>query len=490
VSARRPEDDRDVIPRWRNPRNTAAGGELAPLRTGAGKTVDQTGRLEREQDWLTHKSIGFALDLVGTAVVLGVSPPARDAAELVLETAELSGLAHGLARQVLGEAGSGESEIPKSDPTTHEVRTQIKQFRAKLKNDPRNGLAWTEMARHYTILGQRDQASHAMRIALGLLPGHRYVLRAAARLAVHHGKFEDAHSMIARAPGTSSDPWLVAAELATAGPADVRPKMIKHGRRMLEEGGFSRRSTSELASALGTLEFRAGADRKARHLIETSLEAPNDNSIAQGEWISRGLPSLDVDPSLMSESAEARAIRHATAMESEQVLPAAWEWHRDQSFASGPGELGSYHASLVGMYAEGAAIAEAARTANSGEFLLANNLAFCLLNMNDVGRASEVLGSIDRNALDERQLSTYLATCGLLEFRSGNAEGGRALYRQSIKLDRDPHHRTVAMIMLASEEVRLHSANADRLVEEARAAGMKFEAEDIKLWLNRLTKGT
>lgn len=490
MSVRRPEDDRDVIPRWRNPRSTAAVGELAPIRIGTGKPISQAGRLEREHDWLTQKSIGFALDLVGTAIVLGATPPAREAAEAVLATADLSGLPRELARQVLGNRESDEPEIPMSDPTTPEVRTRIKEFRARLKNDPRNGIAWTEMARHYTILGQRNQASHAMRIALGLLPNHRYVLRVAARLAVHHGKFDDAHSMIARSPSTPSDPWLVAAELATAGPADVRPKLVKRGRRMLEDGDFSPRSTSELASALGTLEFRTGSDRKARHLIESSLEAPNDNSIAQGEWISRGLPSLDLDPSLMSESAEARAIRHATAMESEQVLPAAWEWHRDQSFASGPGELGSYHASLVGMYAEGEAIAEASLTANSGEFLLANNLAFCLLNMDKVERASEVLKSIDRNTLGERQLSTYLATCGLLEFRSGNAEEGRALYRQSIKLDRDPHHRTVAMIMLASEELRLHSANADRLVEEAREAGKKFEAEDIRLWLNRLTKRT
>jgi Tfp pilus assembly protein PilF len=488
VSVVRPEDDRDVIPRWRDPRNKAAIGEHAPLHPGAGKPVDQGGRLEREQDWLKYRTKGFALDLVGTAVVLGASPPARDAAQLVLETSESSGLARELAQQVLGEVGLGESEVPKRDPTTHEVRAQVQQFRAKLKNDPRNALAWTEMARYYTILGQRDQASHAMRIALGLLPDHRYVLRAAARLAVHHGNFEDAHSMIVQAPGTSSDPWLVAAELATAGPADIRPKLVKHGRRMLGDGGFSSRSTSELASALGTLEFRAGSDRKARRLIETSLETPNDNAIAQGEWISRGLPSLDVDPSLLSESAEARAIRHGTAMESEQVLPAAWEWHHDQPFASGPGELGSYHASLVGKYAEGAAIARAARTANSGEFLLANNLAFCLLNMDDVERASEVVESIDRNSLEERQLSTYFATRGLLEFRSGNAEAGRALYQQSIKLDRDPHHRTVAMIMLASEEFRLHSANADQLVQEARTAGTKFEADDIKLWLKRLPR--
>ncbi|MGB7587242.1 MAG: hypothetical protein WBM00_00880 [Solirubrobacterales bacterium] len=344
------------------------------------------------------------------------------------------------------------------------------------------------MARYYTILGQRKQASTAMKVALGLMPNHRYVLRAAARLAVHHGKLEDAHSVIVRAPRTPSDPWLVAAELATAGAAGVRPKLVKRGRRMVKEGDFPPRSTSELASALGTLEFRAGSDRKARRLIEASLEAPNDNAIAQGEWISRSLPSVDVDLSLLDESAEARAMRHGTAMESEQVLPAAWEWHHDQPFASGPGELGSYHASLAGMYTDGAAIAKAARIANPKEFLLANNLAFCLLNMGEVEEASEALASIDRDALAEHQLPTYLATYGLLAFRSGNPEVGRTLYQQSIRLDRDPHHRTVAKIMLASEELRLHSTHAARLVQEALMAGNEVESDDIKLWLKRLPK--
>lgn len=488
MSARRPEGDRDVIPRWRDPRNTVARGELAPLNTAAGKPVDQSGRLEREHDWLAHKTLGFALDLVGTAIVVGISPPAREAAELVLKAPESSELARALAQRVLGNSEADEPDVPLSDPTASEVGAQIREFRRRLRGDPRNALAWTEMARSYTILGYREQASNAMRVALGLVPNHRYVLRAAARLAVHHGRFENAHSLISRAPRTPSDPWLVAAELATAGPAGVRPRLVKHGRRMMEGGDFSPRSTSELASALGTLEFRAGSDRKARRLIEASLEVPNDNAIAQGEWISRSLPSVDIAPSLLEESAEARAMSHGAAMESEQVLRAAWEWHHDQPFASGPGELGSYHASLAGMYTEGAAIAEAARTANPKEFLLANNLAFCLLNVGEVEKASRALASIDRDALTEREVSTYLATYGLLEFRSGNPEAGRALYQQSIRLDRDPHHRTIAKIMLASEELRLHSTYAAQLVQEALAEGKEFETDDIKLWLKRLPK--
>jgi len=489
VSAK-PEGDRDVIPRWRDPRRTAAQGELAPLHIAEGKPLDQTGRLEREHDWLGHKTLGFALDLVGTAIVVGVSPVAQEAAQFVLDARGPSEIARVLARQVAGNLESNDVSAPLGDPTKYEVGRQIHDFRVRLRSDPRNALAWTEMARYYTILGLRDKARGAMRVALGLAPDHRYVLRVAARLAVHHGKFEEAHSIVARASRTPTDPWLVAAELATSGPAEVRPRLTKHAKRMLELGEFSPRSTSELASALGTLELRAGSDRKARRLIESSLEEPNDNAIAQGEWISGVLSSIEIDANLLDESAEARAIRHGAAMDSEPALEAAWEWHHDQPFASGPGELGSYHASLSGMYAEGVAIAKAARIANPNEFLLDNNLAFCLLNLDRVDEAAEILNSIDRSELSERQRATFLATYGLLEFRSGNPDSGRLFYRESIRQDRDPHHRAIATIMLASEEIRLRSEYASRLVQEAITAGKQFETDDIKLWLKRLPKTT
>lgn len=484
MSASSPEGDRNVIPFWRDPQHTAPQELASALST---KTrLDDVARLEHEQDWVAHRTLGFALDLIGSGVVLGASPSVRDAAEFILETQGSPEPAKELARRVLGEASSSGEDGALFDPTPFEARQQVHRLRMKLQNDPRNAIAWAEMARYYTILGQRDQAARAMVMALALAPNNRYVLRAAARLAVHHGEFEHAHAIVSRSGVTPSDPWLVATELATAGPAEKRPRLVKHGRRMLEGGGFAARSTTELASALGTLEVRSGADRKARRLFEESLREPNDNAIAQGEWISHVLPSVAVDQTLLQESAEARAIRYGNAMESDKALEAAWEWHRDQPFASGPGELGSYHASLAGAYREGAAIAESALTANPGEFLLANNLAFCLLNLDETERAQEVLASIDVPALSGDQYSTYLATHGLLEYRAGNPVVGRGLYRRSIETTRDSRHRAVAKIMLASEELRLRSPEASKALQEAFAASREVTADDIKLWLKRL----
>lgn len=485
MSAGRPEGDRDVIPRWRSPKHPATRAEIDPLRVNA-RQLGQAGLHERESDWRANGGLGFALDLVGTAVVLGSSPPAREAAKLVLETPGTSEVARLAAKRVLSLSDDEPTNVL-SEPTSAEVHAQIHALRERLRGDPRNALAWTEAARNYTILGERSKAASCMRIALGLMPDHRYVLRAAVRLAIHHGEFERGHALVARAPRTPDDPWLIATELASAGPAQVKPRFVRRGRQILEDGGFSVRSTSELSSALGTLEVRAGSGRRARRFIQNSLRLPNDNAIAQGQWLSKQMPSVEIDEILLGESAEARALRHGAAMESEQALKAAWEWHHDQPFASGPGEMGSYHASVAGQFEEGVRIAEASLKANPNEFLLSNNLAFCLLKMDRVDEAAGILGGIETGELGSDQVSTYLATIGLLEFRGGDPTRGRDHYRTAIQRSRSASHRTLAKINLAVEEYRAgFIEEAMQLVEEILASTDTSSDPEVNAWMRRL----
>jgi len=485
MSAGKPKGDRDVIPRWRNPRHPATRFELDPLRV-EGRPVDRTGLREREGDWQANGTLGFALDLVGTAVVLGPSQPAKEAAKLVLETPGTSEVARHASRRVLASPDH-EDLRSLSEPTNAEVRAQIHNLRERLRSDPRNAIAWAEAARHYTILGERGKAAGCMRVAVGLMPDHRYVLRAAVRLAVHHGEFDRGHALVARAPRTPTDPWLVATELATAGPAEARPRFVRHGRRMLEDVSFSPRSMSELASALGTFELRGGSQRRARRLIQDSLRAPNDNAIAQGQWLSKQMPSVEIDEILLGESAEARAIRHGAAMESEQALQAAWEWHQDQPFASGPGELGSYHASVAGKFEEGVRIAEASLKANSNEFLLSNNLAFCLLKLDRANEAAKILDDIQTEDLDSDQVPTFLATRGLFEFRVGNPDLGRRHYRTAIQRSRSSNHRILAKINFAVEEYRAgFFEEAMQLIREVLSAARADSDPEVRAWMRRL----
>lgn len=487
MSAGKPVGDRDLIPRWRDPRHPAGRSELTSVRHAA-RRPDRSWIQDREADFELHQTLGFALDLVGTAVVLGATPSARAAARLILDAPGLSGVARTAATVVLADDGEGPSETSK-EAESPEARAEIRDLRAKLTCDPRNALAWAEMARNYTILGERGKADRSMRVALGLMPDHRFVLRAAARLAVHHSEFDRAHAIVARSACTPGDPWLVATELATAGPAEARPRFVRHGRTMLESGQFPGASISELASALGTLDLRAGSGRRGRLLIQRSLESPNDNTIAQGQWLSKQLPTLEIDDVLLGESAEARALRHGGAMESEKALQAAWDWYTDQPFASGPGELGSYHASVAGQHEEGVAIASAALRANPGEFLLSNNLAYCLLKLDRIEEAAETLDSIATDALDPDQRVTYMATLGLLHFRLGDVEHGRDLYLRAVGRSRDHSHRVLAKINLAVEEYRAgYFDEAAKLIDDVVGSVSSKGDPELTAWLRRLPR--
>ena len=173
-------------------------------------------------------------------------------------------------------------------------------------------------------------------------------------------------------------------------------------------------------------------------------------------------------------------------MESEKALRAAWEWHHDQPFSSGPGELGSYHASVAGRFEEGVAIARAALRANPGEFLLSNNLAFCLLKLDRVREAAETLRPIGTDNLNADQRETDMATVGLLHFRAGDADRGRHLYLQAVERSRGHHHRALAKINLAVEEYRVGNfEEAERLIDEVLAS-VPLEDPELGAWLRRL----
>ena len=171
-----------------------------------------------------------------------------------------------------------------------ELRLRAKQYRRWLRAEPRDSIAWVDLARLYATLGARTHAARCMTIASQLAPDNRFVLRAATRLWVHLDDPERAHDVVARQIGTTSpDPWLLAAEIAACRAARRPQKRVKVAQRVLGAGGAgsqTERPLSELAAALATLELEAGAMRKSRRLFGRALECPTENSIAQAAWAS------------------------------------------------------------------------------------------------------------------------------------------------------------------------------------------------------------
>ncbi len=419
--------------------------------------------------------------------MVGSSPVARDAAEFVL--AQESGVSR-LSRTIASRLLQVDDEDAAQVLAVHdsaELRAQVGRLREQLRRDPRRTLIWTELARHYATHGSRKHAERAMRTALGLSPNHRYVLRAAVRLEIHYDRFRDAHNLIVDSELTRADPWLTATEISAAVVANRRPRLVRSARQMLADGDFLPHSTAELASALGTLELRAGNDRAARRLFAASLRNPNENAIAQGEWASRQLRGVDVPKEQFDVSAEAQAWRYSEEGDWSAALSAAWAWYWDQPFSSRPAVLGSYEASMGMDFREGVSIAKLGLQANPNNFLLQNNLVFCLTGLGEIEDAKRRFDHIDREHLDSDEIATYTATAGLLAFRSGDPDKGVELYLQTIGRMRDRKSRMIATIMLARELLLHRLPQASQYVQEAdQLAADSASDPDVGLWMKHL----
>lgn len=484
-----PRGRREVIPRWRGYEETMMIGELDPpqLKRPRPWSTSRESHDEHEKDWMERGGWSFAAELIGSGTVLGGSPSAVAAAKEVLAAETGQPLLESAAKRLLernGEADERERLLP-SPPA---VPAEIKRFRASLRRNPRNAIRWCELARHYTIDGHRDKARRALQVARTLAPYDRYVLRSSARFEIHLRNPDKAAAMLSTVAAESEDPWLLAAGLGAAGVAGVSSNLVRTGTRLLASGQHAPLELGELASALGTIEAREGNDRAARRLFRQALEDPTDNAVAQAEWASRHVAGVPV-PAVAEEqpeSWEARAWVAANQNDHVRAVEEAWRWYSDQPFASRPAEFGSYHASIDGGYEAGAAIARAGLRANPDDFLLLNNLSFCLASADQALEAERVYSRVRPAALSDEQLPTYLATRGLIAFRLGRVEEGRRLYAESTARRGEEVNRAIAMIMLAREELRIRSPQADEAEERARRASREAAHGDLANWLRHL----
>jgi hypothetical protein len=120
--------------------------------------------------------------------------------------------------------------------------------------------------------------------------------------------------------------------------------------------------------------------------------------------------------------------------------------------------------------------------------LLLNNVAFCLLSLNQVDDGAKYLAKISLARLKPSQRSTYLATSGLLAYRRGRTEEGRQLYGEAINETRDPVNRALAAIMMAREEVLASQPQAWEAVARAHDLREKAAAAELDIWLNQLKR--
>lgn len=484
---------RRLLPRWRG-----TDDAIAPTRIATHPEPVRSDVVEREQAWNDDRtSRGLALDLLSAAATTQAPTlTSVEAARWLRDElgSEISDIARSVATAVLAPPASQRQldVLDSPDPADLDsIHARIRQLRRGLQEDPRNALGWSEQARMYTLVGQHAPAVRAMEHATRAAPDHRFVLRAAARLAVHLDESERAQALLLSSARTRSDPWLMASEIAIASLTGRGSRLAKSARELLARRNWTPRDLTELAGAMGTLELEAGSDNRARDHFRLSLQDPNDNSLAQAEWAapqvsgvaSRLAPAREATP--RSFEADSRAA--ATAANHAKAVKEAWLWLLDQPFSTAPAQFGSYHAAVLQDFDRALEFARRGLQANPGDTTLLNNAAFALAKADRPAEASTYIMRIKPiESLHASDRSAMLATQGLIAFRSNKPAVGKALYLQAIDATDVPMTKALALIMLASELKRTRPPDLDEVLRSATEQGEGHLPKQDRAWLDYL----
>lgn len=446
------KEKRDVIPNWRSYTRTASLGELFSIQREQfeAPVFPITRYIEA---WLDQKTLPFATDLLSAALVNGVKNNSivSQAASFVLTNRGIPEPIRKIAQSyIMSEVKDTFKE--KVNPSllldnlfNNEDRAKdaIRLIKRENSHFPYNPIAYCELARYYTLLGVRAHAEKAMNIALHLATDLRYVTRCAVRLFLQLGDAEHAHWVVTKNTAIKVDPWLLASEIAINSSLGRNSRFAKIGIRLLQSEKYAPFCCSELASALGTLEMANGSRKKCTKFVNASLQSPNDNSLAQAEWLKSVHSDLRLDFKDYSDlllKSEADARYSFFRKEYDQALVESIKWIDDLPYDKAPILFGSSVAhTFLKDFDVAAKILRVGLISNPGDTMLLNNLAYVLALKGETAQAESIMDKpfMFDNTLDTNSLICHTATVGLIAFRKGEIEKGINKYLAAINLAKE-----------------------------------------------------
>ena len=491
---------RRIIPRWRSFASANSAEEFAHhLRPPAFSVEHDSNFLRVQSEWIDNNSIENAIELLSYGFVLNNPQSAIGAADYLLKHQDdVSGAVIQLAKSVSGiaddETGKNDNHLcDKQLVLPSSVYRQIHALKTRLTEWPRHPILWVDLSLLYTSLGEDVKAVRAMRIALNIAPENRFVIRSAARLAIHLRDPEYAIRILSYNSQCGNDPWLLAADISFNTILKKSSKYIKKANYIVKDQIYPYPHITELASALGTLELLNGSNKKAIKYFEKSLVAPNDNSLAQAEWAySRLNRTRTRETRIPPGSYEANA-RHAVRLgEWNDALMNCIGWAWDEPFSSSPCATGSFlSTSVFEDFQLGLEFCEQGLRANPEDNDLINNKTVCLANLGYLDRAINTfrtMGDIDKKS---PLAVSSVATAGLLEYRRGNLDEGRNLYKEAMTIAEKNNHKNhsiMAALYLANEEIRANGDHAEEYTKQAQSLAEKTDDNVNQELLCRLNK--
>lgn len=442
----REETKRSVVPNWRFFSETMLIGELDSNRVG--KKPDNLYAIDDYvETWLDKKSFSTAGDLISAAIANGQrdNKYAREAARYITEqdTEDYPVLERG-AKFILSVKDSTHFQITESAhielikklETAQNMRNRIHDIRHKLNIYPYNAVLYVDMARAQLTIGNKDKAIKLMQVALQLEPSNRFVVRAAVRLFNHIGDFERANAALRNSSLIKYDPWLIASDIAIGLKRGRNSVHIKTGIHIIESGNYHPFSYTELASSLGTLEFYCGTRKKSRKFFKTSIISPNDNSLAQAEWVSQRLQLEFERKSGIKMDYEARFYQAFFKKDYDAAIKELVDWIIDLPYSQKPIYLGTnLSLTFLRNFELAEAILKIGIKVEPDNMDFINNMAYTLARQNKTKEAQVYMDRFMKypgEELTESEKICQKATKGLIAYRRGEFEQGKSLYEEAV----------------------------------------------------------
>lgn len=440
------QQSRRVVPNWRFFSETMRIGELDSNRLG--ELDENLYSLDDYIDtWLNRKSFSTAGDLISAAISNGQrqNKYAKEAALYVTEqdTTNYPVLVSGANYILYNDyndinppIGNDHTELIKKLESAQNMRERIHNIRRKLNITPYNAILYVDMARTQVSIGNEEKAIKLMQVALQLAPNNRFVVRAAVRLYNHIGDFERANAALRGTSLIKYDPWLIAADISIGMKRGKNSVHIKNGMRIIESHNYHPFSYTELASSLGTLEYYFGTRKKSRVFFRTSVQAPNDNSLAQAEWVAPRIQLEFERKNNVKFDYEARFYQAFFKSNFDEAIKELVDWIIDIPYSQKPIYLGVNIAlTFLRNFELAEAILRVGLKVSPNNMDFVNNMAYTLARQNKTKEAQDYLDRFLKIPDDEITTSgkaCQKATHGLIAYRKGDIDLGKSLYQEAI----------------------------------------------------------
>ena len=494
---------RNVIPRWRDFKQTIELGELNSITNSKKKlelSLPSPFHTAKVQDWQTEKTVKSAIELLNSSIVFGDEERSLSTATFLRSSKESSVPLKDVAEQIIYPTDRDHTfeQLLNLEKFDSIIGEKIKHLRVCLDNSPYNSISWIELARLFLIIGKEKAAERCILVATQLAPDNRYISRIGSRFFTHTGDYKKAKQILKANIAFKVDPWLVSADIGISSLANKSSFNIKIGRELIASQNFSPFDLNELFSALATEELNSGSVKNSKRLFNESLVNPNDNAVAQAVWAHKHIGELNLSQGIFDRTPnifEAKARQFFNGKSWGPAFSSTLQWFIDQPFSSDPAVFGSFIAtSLLEKYDEGIKMCKYGLKSTPNDFTLLNNLTFAYLKNNDIKNAQQSFARIHGESLEDQQRVVYLATKGLLYYKLGQLESGEAYYNEAsalaartknkkLQLLADFHHLLMRIELKQDEQNML---KLDRLLKELEPMDVVYLKDLVKNLLKRI----